>query len=158
MSSSHPLRGNSDAEADQVVELELVGVLPVDEQRLDASQFGIGDREHRLNPAVRFTIWANHSIEVLTHTHVFDRGCPSDDVSRRLRCSRKSQNARSATILRFVHCGAPAEWSLRARISEALVKGTGSSMSISIYLMILAAISFIATSRIKNRRDQDLNV
>jgi hypothetical protein len=31
-------------------------------------------------------------------------------------------------------------------------------MSISIYLMILAAISFIATSRIKNRRDEDLNV
>ncbi|MEK8069594.1 MFS transporter [Rhodococcoides navarretei] len=43
-------------------------------------------------------------------------------------------------------------------ISEALFKGTGTSMSISIYLMILAAISFVATSRIKNRRDEDLNV
>ncbi|MGA9872242.1 MAG: MFS transporter, partial [Rhodococcus sp. (in: high G+C Gram-positive bacteria)] len=43
-------------------------------------------------------------------------------------------------------------------IAEALFKGTGTSMAISIYLMLLAGISFVATSRIKNRKDEDLNV
>ena len=61
----HTLDRHGDAQAQEVVEPELLRVLQPVEQQLHAPELAVDDAEHRLDPVVRDAARSDHPVEVL---------------------------------------------------------------------------------------------
>ncbi len=67
---AHALDSHCDPQRDQVVELELLGVLELVEQGLHPSKLGVHDAEEQLHPVVGSAVWPHDPVEVLLHADV----------------------------------------------------------------------------------------